>query len=103
MPPIVRSLALVVMTGAMLGCPMSQNGMRNIRSLPTSTQGAGAAQTAQRPGEDPQTAYRRELLSNQLRHARMDLQAATNEAERQSIQQRIDTIQQVMASLDSRF
>jgi hypothetical protein len=86
----------------MLGCPMTGDGMRNIRPLPTSTKGAAAAQTSQRPGEDPQTAYRRELLNNQLRHAQMDLQAATNEAQRQSIQERIDTIQQVMASLDKR-
>jgi hypothetical protein len=98
---LCRSLALVVVACAMLGCPMSGNGMRNIRPLPNSTKGATAAQTAQRSGEDPQTAYRRELLNNQLRHAQLDLQAATNETERQSIQERIDMIQQVMATLDT--
>jgi hypothetical protein len=99
---LCRRLAMVVATCAMLGCPMSGDGMRNIRSLPASTKESSAAQTAQRPGEDPQTAYRRELLNNQLRHAQLDLQAAASEAERQSIQERIDMIQQVLASLDQR-
>lgn len=99
---LCRRLAVIIATGAMLGCPMSGNGMRNIQPLPTSSDRPAAAQTAQRPGEDPQTAYRRELLNTQLRHAQMDLQAATSESERQSIQERIDMIQQVLASLDQR-
>lgn len=56
--------------------------------------------TTQRPGEDPQTAYRRELLNNQLRHARMDLQSASSQSERQNIQERIDLIERMLATLD---
>jgi hypothetical protein len=102
MIPIRRGLVLVVITTALLGCPMSGQSARNIKTLPPPGEEPAARQTAQRPGENSQTAYRRELLTTQLRHAQMDLQAATNEAERQSIQERIDMIQQVLASLEVR-
>ena len=102
MSALFRGLALIVAALALLGCPMSGQSARNIKTLPTSSEGATDRQTAQRPGENPQTAYRRELLNTQLRHAQMDLQAATNEAERQSVQERIDMIQQVLASIEAR-
>jgi hypothetical protein len=102
MIPMCRCFVIIIATCAMLGCPMSGSSARNIKPLPPPSEASAARQTAQRPGENPQTAYRRELLNTQLRHAQMDLQAATNESERQSIQERIDMIQQVLASLEAR-
>jgi hypothetical protein len=99
---LCRRLTVTIAVCALLGCTTQGNPLNRTPSVPVSGTDRTAAQTATRPGEDPQTAYRRELLNNQLRHAQMDLQAATNESERQSIQERIDMIQQVLASLDQR-
>jgi hypothetical protein len=101
MIPLCRCIVVVVATSAMLGCPMSGSSARNIKTLPPPSEASAARETAQRPGENPQTAYRRELLNTQLRHAQMDLQAATTEAERQSVQERITMIEQVLASLEA--
>jgi hypothetical protein len=98
---VYRTLALCIAAVAILGGSMQAKPPRDSMAQVASG-GQSPLQTAARPGEDPQTAYRRELLNNQLRHAQLDLQSATNESERQSIQERIDTIQQVLASLDAR-
>lgn len=102
MSPTRHMMLATIAACGMLGCTTQGNPLNRAPSLPASGADPTAAQTVQRPGEDPQTAYRRELLNNQLRHAQMDLQAATNESERQSIQERIDMIQQVLASIDQR-
>lgn len=99
---LCRRLAVTIATCALLGCPMSRDGVRTLQQPAMASAATAAAPATGRPGEDPQTAYRRELLNNQLRHAQLDLQSATNESERQSIQERINTIQQVLASLESR-
>jgi len=99
---VCRRFAVTLAACALLGCTTQGNPLNRAPSLPTSGANPAAPQTAARPGEDPQTAYRRELLNSQLRHAQLDLQAATSESQRQSIQERIDMIQQVLASLDQR-
>lgn len=92
----------MILTCAMVGCTSPGESMGPEQVAQMTGSGATANRVAQLPGEDAQTAYRRELLGNQLRHAQLDLESASDESERESLQERIDVIQHMLASLDQK-
>lgn len=93
----VVGMAICTMT---LGCTVQGDRLQSKEAMQMAAAEQQAATMAQRNAGGSQTEYRRELLNNQLRHAEMDLQSASTEDERRSLQERIDVIEHMIAALD---